>query len=263
MKLSISNIAWGKENDEEMYRFLSNSKIDAIEIAPTRIIEDNPYYHVEEAKQFSQKLYEKYNLKISSIQSIWYGRQERIFGNLEEREFLINYTKKIIDFAHEINCSNIVFGCPKNRIINSVEKEYIIAKNFFNEIGNYANSQNVFFSIEANPTIYNTNFITTTLEAINMVKELNNFGIKINLDVGTMIENKEDINILKNNICEINHVHISEPNLENIKERTLHNDLIKMLKSNNYKGYISIEMKNQNDIEKVKKTVNYIKNIAY
>ena len=37
MKLSISNIAWDKAYDEEMYEYLSNNKFNGIEIAPTKI----------------------------------------------------------------------------------------------------------------------------------------------------------------------------------------------------------------------------------
>ena len=35
MKYSISNIAWEKEYDGEMYSFLKENDVDGIEIAPT------------------------------------------------------------------------------------------------------------------------------------------------------------------------------------------------------------------------------------
>ena len=160
-----------------------------------------------------------------------------------------------------INCKNLVFGCPRNRIVNDIEKDYKIASEFFKEIGDYCLSKDVYFAIEPNPEIYNTNFIITTLEAINLVKELNNPGIRINLDMGTMIQNNEEINILEDNINLINHVHISEPNLEYIKPRPIHSKLIKLLKANKYNGYISIEMKNQNNIQAIKNVIDYVKKL--
>ena len=261
MKLSISNIAWGKEDDEEMYKYISNAKFDAIEIAPTRIIEKNPYSHLKQAKQFAQELKEKYNLNISSMQSIWYGKNEKIFNSAEERKELINYTKKAIDFAEVINCNNLVFGCPKNRVINDFNKDYEISIDFFEEIGEYAKNKKIKFSIEPNPSIYNTNFITETTEAFDIVKKINSSGIAVNLDIGTMIQNNETIDILKDNVNYINHVHISEPNLEFIKHRNIHSDIINLLKNNNYSGYVSIEMKNQNNIIKVKEIIDYISKI--
>ena len=159
-----------------------------------------------------------------------------------------------------MDCKNLVFGCPKNRVIKDIQKDYRIAIDFFNRIGDYASEKGVFFSIEPNPAIYNTNFITNTLEAIEIVKKLNNPGIKINLDIGTMIQNNESVSILEDNINLINHVHISEPNLEYIVPRQLHKDLIKLLKKYKYNGYISIEIKNQNNIEKVKEIIDYVSN---
>lgn len=258
MKISISNIAWEKEYDKEMYEYISKAGFDAIEIAPTRIIEEKPYDHINQAIIITKEIEETYGLKISSMQSIWYGRNEKIFESLEERKELLNYTKNAIDFAEAINCKNLVFGCPKNRIINDIKKDYQIALDFFNTIGNYANEKSVCFSIEPNPTIYNTNFITKTMEAIELVKQIDNPGIKVNLDLGTIIQNNEDISILNGNVKYINHVHISEPNLECIRERNLHKDLINLLKVNNYNGYISIEMKNQNNIQNVKNAIDYV-----
>ena len=82
MKLSISNIGWKKEYDETMYQFLKEEGYDGIEIAPTRIFPVCPYDHLKEAKEFSDYLLQNYSLEISSMQSIWYGKTERIFGCL-------------------------------------------------------------------------------------------------------------------------------------------------------------------------------------
>ena len=262
MKISISNIAWSKENDNEMLEFLSNKGFDALEIAPTRIIEDSPYEHIEKSKCICEGIKQKYKLDISSMQSIWFGKTEKIFESEDNRKKLINYSKKAIDFANVINCKNLVFGCPKNRIINNIEIDYNVAVDFFSEIGEYACSKNVYFSIEPNPVIYNTNFINTTNEAINFVKNINCSGIKINVDLGTIIYNNEDISILENNVNLINHVHISEPNLEYIEKRKLHKDIVDLLKRNDYNKYISIEMKNKNNIDKVKEIANYVYGIV-
>lgn len=262
MKLSISNIAWNKENDEEMYEYVSSQGFQGLEIAPTRVISESPYSRIQKAKQFAKGLYEKYHLEIPSMQSIWYGKQEKIFGTEDERKELIDYTKKAIDFAAEIGCTNLVFGCPKNRNINDEEKDYPIAIQFFRTIGEYAKEKQVVFAIEPNPTIYNTNFINTTKQAIDIVKDINCPAVQINCDLGTILQNDEDISILQDNINLIHHIHISEPNLEKIQKRELHKELMRLLKEKEYHNYVSIEMKNQNDIEAVKEVIKYVKNIC-
>ena len=85
MKLSISNIAWSAEYDAGMYEFLRAHNFAGLEIAPTRIFTDAPYDNPARAKTFAQNLSEEYGLKISSVQSIWYGVAESVFGSGADR----------------------------------------------------------------------------------------------------------------------------------------------------------------------------------
>ena len=259
MKLSASNIAWDSNDDELMYCKLNELGFDGLEIAPTRIFPNNPYDKLDEAKAFQTMLKSKFSLEISSMQSIWYGRNENIFNSAEERNVLLDYTRKAIEFAEVLECRNLVFGCPRNRTGGSQYPE--IAKAFFYELGEYAHTHNTVLAMEANPTIYNTDYINFTNQAIDFVKEVNSEGFKINLDVGTMIENEEDISILKDNIDIINHVHISEPYLNQIQERKSHNTLGSYLKTGAYGRFVSLEMKKLGNINKVDKILLYMKNV--
>jgi len=266
MKLSISNIAWPAKYDEEMFGFLSENDFDGLEIAPTRIVPNAPYDDLSEAKRFANRLEEEYGIAISSMQSIWFGIAESIFGSDNDRERLVTYTKKAVNFACVVNCPNLVLGCPKNRAVpagTAPEKYLPIAYDFFNQIGDNAAAYGTCIAIEPNPPIYNTNFINTTVEAFEICKTLKNKGIKVNFDIGTFIYNNESIDILKNNIDLINHVHVSEPYLIPVEKRTLHNELINELRSVGYNKFLSIEMNNPDNIDLVKKTISYIKEIKY
>lgn len=79
IKLAISNIAWDKADDENMYKFLQDSGIMGLEIAPTRIFEKNPYEQLNNAKEYANILRERYNLNIISMQSIWFGKTRKYF----------------------------------------------------------------------------------------------------------------------------------------------------------------------------------------
>lgn len=254
MKVSISNIAWGQEYDEEMYHFLQNNKVNGIEIAPTRIFPENPYEKLQEAGEYRKRMSEQYGLEVSSMQSIWYGRKEKIFADEKQREALIEYTKHAFEFANVLQCKNLVFGCPGNRNINS-EDDLKIAEEFFEKLGELAKHENTVLALEANPPIYNTNFLNTTTETYEMVKRIQSSGIKVNYDFGTVLQNKEDISELRQMLPEINHIHISEPHLAEINYSVLHEEMIKLLKEQEYDRYVSIEMKNLKDVEKVKSIV--------
>ena len=194
------------------------------------------------------------------MQSIWYGKTEKLFGTDEERFALVDYTKKAIDFAEAVGCKNLVFGCPRNRSIpDGVDESIAII--FFKEIGDYAAEHGTVVGVEANPPIYNTNYINDTVSALELIEKVESEGFKLNLDVGTMVENGEDVNVLKGREKYINHVHISEPGLKTLEERQLHRDLGAYLKDCNYNGFISIEVGKQEKVKNLDNMMKYVKKV--
>ena len=260
MKLSISNIAWDAKLDQQMYELMEALSYQYLEIAPTRIFSKNPYNNIQNARKWSKSILSKYGLGVSSMQSIWFGRSENIFKSEDERKILIDYTKKAVEFAETIGCKNLVFGCPKNRVLlNGIDSSIALA--FFKIIGDYAYEHNTVIGLEANPTIYNTNYINTTSSAVKLINDVKSKGFKLNLDIGTMIVNDEDVDIIKDNVHLINHVHISEPHLEAIKQRFLHKRIAKILSDNKYDRCISIEMKKGSSITELSEIMEYVKKI--
>lgn len=263
MKLSISNIAWTAERDEEIYSLMRENGFTGLEIAPTRIFPDRPYDRPDEAAAWSRGLYEEYGFRISSMQSIWYGRKENLFENEEERLSLLAYTRKAIDFAEAVGCGNLVFGCPRNRNIPDamqMDKAEEIAVRFFEKLGEYAYEHGTVLSMEANPPIYNTNFINDTAAAIELVKKVDSRGFRLNLDIGTMLQNGESADELAGNVQLINHVHISEPGLAAIEARELHRDVIRLLENAGYDKFVSVEMgKQEDEISSVRDALHYVK----
>lgn len=260
MKLSISNIAWDSENDKKVYELMKKYSYEGLEIAPTKIFFENPYEKLEKVEVWKKDLNDKYGFKISSMQSIWYGKKERLFGTDEERKELQNYTEKAIDFAKMIECKNLVFGSPKNRNLEENENPGK-AKEFFKSIGEYAFKNNTVIGMEANPTIYNTNYINDTKSALELIKTVDSRGFLLNLDIGTVISNNENIEEILGNVEYINHVHISEPWLKIIEKREIHKKLKSILKNENYKGFVSIEMAKVERIEEVEKVMEYVREV--
>ena len=164
MKRSISNIGWEPALDTTVYEIMQKYGFSGLEIAPTVWIPEQPYEaeNREKAKQIAVDLAKNYGFIISSMQSIWFGRTEKLFGEEKEREALMQYTKQAIDFASAVKCNNLVFGCPRNRNIlsewNLSEHQVAeIAIPFFRELGRYAVEKGTVLSMEANPTNFNTN----------------------------------------------------------------------------------------------------------
>ena len=260
MKLAISNIGWASENDGAVYEMMKELKYSGLEIAPTRIFPQAPYDRLKEAREWARQLNKEDGLCVPSMQSIWYGMSELLFGSDEDREALIAYTEKAIDFAQVIGCKNLVFGCPRNRKLpEGGDPE--IGVGFFKELGDYAYSHDTVLAMEANPPIYNTNYINDTESALELIKKVDSKGFLLNLDLGTMIENKEPVSMLEGCDKYINHVHVSEPGLKVIGKRELHKELAGFLEDISYDKFVSIEVGRQDDINLLYEMMKYVKEV--
>ncbi len=258
MKLSYSNIGWSKEDDERVYAMLFEQGFSGVEIAPTRIFDPPAYEKTGEAERFCAELFERFGLCIPSMQSIWYGVQDSIFGDADERARLRSYTRKALDFADACSCRNLVFGCPKNRNMPKGALEST-AVDFFAGICADAYEHGAVIALEANPPIYNTNYLNTTESAAVLARSLG-AGAGLNLDFGTIVYNNEPIEALEEYMDVINHVHISEPYLAPLEKRAEHAKLARLLRESGYDGYVSIETKCA-DYKTVRKTADYIRGV--
>jgi sugar phosphate isomerase/epimerase len=252
MKLSISNIGWEEKNDAAVYDLMRANGFKGLEIAPTRVFGKDPYDQLEKAGQWAEKL----EFDVPSMQSIWYGISGNIFEDAD-RDMLISYTKKAILFAQKIGCRNLVFGCPRCRSIPK-DKTVDDAVAFFRELGDYAYEHDTVIAMEANPPIYNTNFINRTEDAFDLISRVGSKGFLLNLDVGTMIENGESVDMLKGRTHLINHVHVSEPYMKPVCKRDLHNELSDLLRASGYDRYVSIEVATIDDMAVIASMIEYV-----
>ena len=257
MRFAISNIAWGAEDDPRVLSALPSHGCQALEIAPTRVLPETPYKRLPEARAFAKKLLEETGLSVCSMQSIWYRRGESIFGTPGEIDALIEYTKEAILFAEAVGCPNLVFGSPKNRIVPEGRKGEEAA-GFFRAIGDFAAEHGAAIALEAVPVSYGTNFLNRTDDLFDYVRMVGSKGLKMNLDFGTMLVNGEDVGDIARFIPWVNHVHISENQLVGIERREEHRTFLRALRDGGYERCVSIEMRNQEDADKVLAIVDYV-----
>ncbi len=256
MNLSVSNIAWDRKDDDSVLNLLEKYGFTGVEVAPTKIVPEAPYDRINEAIAYQRSLRRCFGFVIPSMQSIWYGVTDRIFGTAEERTRLTAYSQKAICYAEAIECKNLVFGCPRNRAVAEGEDPRI-AVPFFRALGEYAAEHGTVLAMEANPPIYNTNYINTTAQAISLIREVSSKGFRLNLDIGTMVENGEDVSVLRGAEDLIHHVHLSEPGLWAIQKRELHRELAAFLRDAGYEGFVSIEARPQEDLKDLEAMLEY------
>ena len=91
-----------------------------------------------------------------------------------------------------------------------------------------------------------------------MIRQVDSEGFRLNLDVGTMIENGEDLSVLRGSEKWIHHVHLSEPGLVPLRKRALHRELAEFLRSFPYDGFVSIEAGRQENLSAVAEMMEYV-----
>jgi len=259
--LAASNIAWPRERDAEMYRFLAENGFTGLEVAPARLFPPGAggiYKRLDEAAAFAETLRGAWGLRVVSMQSIWRGRAERLFGSPEERRALAAHTRDAARFARALGCGSLVFGCPRNRAVPAgmpAEAAAEIAAAFFAEIADAAAEHGAVIALEPNPPIYDTNFVTTTAAAFALCAAVSRPGLKVNVDAGAMLYNHESADIVAGRLDMVSHIHVSEPGLGPVERRPLHRALAALP----YTGFFSLEMRDPGDIEQVKQSARLVK----
>lgn len=249
MRISLSQIAWEKEENQEIYSLLKKYNIPGIDIAPTKIW-DTPLHVTDQEIEDVRKKIKDAGFATPGMQSIHYGHPDlELFSTEKSRAELQEHTIKMASLAHKLGVKTIVFGSPKNRMRKKMELAQAteIAATFFREIGASIAELDVTIAIEPNAAAYECDFITTGEEGLSFVKQVNHKNIRLHLDTGSMILMKEEIPaIIEKAGDTIAHFHVSSPYLEQVgneEYRKLHEEAYEALQKIGYTGWISIEMK--------------------
>jgi len=269
MKLAVSNIAWDDKDNESVYKLMKNYGFRGLEVAPGKICSDVADYQDYELDIFRKKI-EEYDIEPVSMQALLYGRDDlKIFDNIDSRKKTLEYLKNIIILAKKIGIKTLVFGSPKNRSFSSdLDKNKVIdiSFDFFNDLGKFAFENGVNFCLEPNPISYGTNFLNNIQETVDFIKYVDNDGLKLIVDTSEIIMNEEVYDdILIESAPYIGHFHISEPDLQplSVAYKDIHLSIAKILKSINYEGWSSVEMKpvKENNLDNISNALNFISNI--
>jgi len=269
--ISVSSTRFGpvvfKENLEENIIKAGEMGYDGVELAVRKTEE------VDVAK--IKRLIKKYNLQIIALGTGQiYGEEGLSFSspNSDIRNKSIERTKRIIDIAKHLGAS-IIIGLIRGNINNvkNFEEELCNAEERISqcleELLSYTKRDAINFLLEP-INRYETNIF-------NRLDEVNNFLLRLKERIGLdrigILADTFHMNIEEPNICKslenafpvIKHVHFADSNRQ--PPGYGHIDfkkIMKVLKKNRYKGFISFEMLPFPDSDTAaKKALEYIKNL--
>ena len=244
MQLSISNIAWEKDEEPQIAELLQRLGVPAVDVAPGKYFPD-----VAEASDADiRKVRSWWNdrgISIYGMQSLLFGtRGLNVFGDTGSQERLLKHLSHVCRIAEGLGARRLVFGSPKNRDRTGLSDNEAedIALRFFSRLGDIAQSHGVVITLEPNPVCYGTNWITTTKEAHDFVKKLGNPGIAMQLDTGTVLANTEASETAASVKEAVGHVHLSEPKLLPLSLAPAEHDSVFRAAINAAPGTVTIEM---------------------
>mgnify|MGYP001616087990 CR=1 FL=1 len=246
MKLSVSNIAWDNNALEEHLSLLKELGCDGVEIAPSCIWKE-PVEAGKNEIESLRKLVSKYSLVIPAFHALLFTRPDLyIFGEDSKREQAVLYLKRLIRLAGMLSVRVLVYGSPASRRVGdkSYKQCYEIAVGIFRDLGSEAQLNDAFFCIE--PLGSNeSDFIQTSDEGYNLVKDVDHPHFGLHLDTKAMIDSGENfMATFQKYASVIKHLHVSDPGLAPPGHTGFdHAPIGKALSGTSYGGFISIEMK--------------------
>jgi sugar phosphate isomerase/epimerase len=250
---SASNIAWAWSDRLAAYEILARHDFHGLEIAPSLFFAQSKSPFLPSDSDIKQRLNELkgFDLEIVSMQSVLFGSDEaRLFGSNSQFESFMVAIKNALILAGKLGIPNVVFGCPKNRIIpDSLSRSEAIglAAEVFTRIGDLAKEAGTAVSLEPNPQIYGTNFLNTFKETHKFIETVDHPAITMMLDTGGLSAANELEDVLGSDcqlLGKLNHVHISEPYLSPAPKSSYEFEkVLEVLQDNDYSKAISIEMK--------------------
>ncbi|MEI8635115.1 TIM barrel protein [Vibrio sp. PP-XX7] len=214
--LSISNIAWDISVDADVVQLLHQYDVTSIDIAPSKYFAQ-PTLVLEHAFEQVKQYWHSQGIVLLGMQSLLFGTQGfNLFGRREVRQQMLQHLRSLCRIGNVLGARKLVFGSPKNRDrahLNDADTQRI-ATEFFNQLGDIAQEQQVVICLEPSPVCYHSNFMVNTLETAAVVLTVNHPHIRMQLDVGAMCLNQEDARAVIVQVAPlVHHIHISEPQL--------------------------------------------------
>jgi D-psicose/D-tagatose/L-ribulose 3-epimerase len=251
VRVAVSNIAWEPVDDDAVSRVMREGGATGVELAPTKRWPNPLEVSAGEARAYRAG-WERRGLEPVAMQALLFGRPDLVlFGDPAARDAMHDYLDGVFRLAEQLGTRALVFGSPKSRLVGTMARPraWQIAVDFFGRVADRAGEHDVVLCLEANPVAYGCDFLTTSTEALDLVRAVSSAGLGAHLDTGGMTMNDEPVEeIVAAAAPWLRHFHASEPNLAPVGGGTVnHERYAAALLECGYDGWVSVEMRGDAD----------------
>lgn len=241
MKLSVSNIGFRGLTIEEFGPTLQEHEINAVEISLSESFGSLDLAEIS-AKKYLDEL-RRYELQVSGIQSLLYGKNHLQFLRVDDWIELENHLKRIIRVASMLNTSVLVLGSPKNRLKGDLSNQeaYDLLEEFLSRLIPTLQENQVRISIEPNAAFYGADLLKNYADVIEFCTQVDSPWVVPQIDTGCLELEDNDLKTCMD-LRLPSHIHLSAPGLGTILGNETIPRFIKQVSESNYQGWLTIEM---------------------
>jgi D-psicose/D-tagatose/L-ribulose 3-epimerase len=242
MKLSVSSLAFGKEEFLEFMPRFAHFGLNGFELAPTQLLQDFDSLTQSDFKAFRRKLKDT-GAEVSGIQSLLFGHPEYQVFEKSTWHPMIERLTRMFEFGSSVGAEVAVFGSPKNRVKGSISKENAdeIFVDFLEVLIPRLQENNIVLTLEPNAPNYGTDFLTTYSDVVNLAERIQSAFVRPQIDTGCMMMVEEDI-CASFETHRPDHIHLSMPNLAPLPGSFDFHEFLKIATLSKYPGWLVIEM---------------------
>ncbi|MBI1910765.1 MAG: sugar phosphate isomerase/epimerase [Deltaproteobacteria bacterium] len=278
MKLSFSTNAFIRHSVVEAVE-----KIAAIGYQGVELLADIPHLYIHELRDEDirdlKNVLSRTGIRVSNINSntvrgycekeTWNPFFEPVLSSPDPgiRKWRIEYTKRCIDLALNLNCPNISLTSGPIMPESTPEESLFFFKESLREISRYAQSKNIKVGIEYEPGL----LIEYCVELAILLEEIGSTALGANLDLGHSHLLGEDPEVVIKTLSgKIFHIH-----LEDIRDRVHHHlipglgdmdfvSLFSLMEKYSYKGFVTVELYTypEQPEEAASQAFNYLNNLG-
>ena len=226
MRIGVSNLLWTRDHDEPVADLLNRRGIDAIDLVPTRYVDDVTTTRTAQLHGI-RRFWAARGIEIVGMQSLLYAtRGLDIFGDAGTRRRTAAHLEAVLRFGAEVGARQMVFGSWRNRRRGNLAADAALesAAAFFGEVAQVAARLGVILTIEPISARYGNDFLRDHDEAAELVQRVGHAAFRLTLDVGCIgLAGEDPAAVVQRHGHLVSHVQLAEFELAPLRaENPLH-----------------------------------------